>query len=97
FPVALNGQIHPVDSARAVDWYHTIQAELKDNLLAGIQPKASETRGGAYKASNVTDDNWDSYWATSDGMTSGSLTFPLPTGTSLNRVMIQEYIPLGQR
>ena len=96
-PVALNGQIHPVDSARAVDWYHTIQAELKDNLLAGIQPKASETRGGAYKASNVTDDNWDSYWATSDGMTSGSLTFPLPTGTSLNRVMIQEYIPLGQR
>ena len=70
---------------------------MKDNLLAGIQPKASETRGGAYKASNVTDDNWDSYWATSDGMTSGSLTFPLPTGTSLNRVMIQEYIPLGQR
>lgn len=70
---------------------------MKDNPLAGIQPKASETRGGAYKASNVTDDNWDSYWATSDGMTSGSLTFPLPTGTSLNRVMIQEYIPLGQR
>ena len=97
FPVALNGQIHPADSARAVDWYHTIQAELKDNLLAGIQPKASETRGGVYKASNVTDDNWDSYWATSDGMTSGSLTFPLPIGTSLNRVMIQEYIPLGQR
>ena len=90
FPVALSGQIHPVDSARAVDWYHTIQAELKDNLLAGIKPKASETRGGAYKASNVTDDSWDSYWATSDGVTSGSLTFPLPTGTSLNRVLIQE-------
>ena len=65
--------------------------------MAGIKPKASETRGGAYKASNVTDDSWDSYWATSDGVTSGSLTFPLPTGTSLNRVLIQEYIPLGQR
>ena len=97
FPVALSGQIHPVDSARAVDWYHTITADLKDNLLKDIKPKASETRGGTYKAANVTDGNWDSYWATSDGVTTGTLTFPLPAGTSLNRVLIQEYIPLGQR
>lgn len=97
FPVALSGQIHPVDSARAVDWYHTITADLKDNLLKDIKPKASETRGGTYKAGNVTDGNWDSYWATSDGVTTGTLTFPLPAGTSLNRVLIQEYIPLGQR
>ena len=97
FPVALSGQILPTDSARAVEWYHTIQAELKDNLLAGVKPKASDTRGSNYKAVNVTDDSWDSYWATSDGVTTGTLTFPLPAGTQLNRVMIQEYIPLGQR
>ncbi len=97
FPVALSGQIHPTDSARAVEWYHTIQAELKDNLLAGVKPKASDTRGSNYKAVNVTDDSWDSYWATPDGVTTGTLTFPLPAGTQLNRVMIQEYIPLGQR
>ena len=97
FPVALSGQIHPTDSARAVEWYHTIQAELKDNLLAGVKPKASDTRGSNYKAVNVTDDSWDNYWATPDGVTTGTLTFPLPAGTQLNRVMIQEYIPLGQR
>lgn len=97
FPVALSGQIHPTDSAHAVDWYKTITAELQHNLLQGIQPKASDTRGGSYKAANVTDGNWDTYWATPDGATSGSLTFPLPAGTSLNRVLIQEYIPLGQR
>lgn len=97
FPVALSGQIHPTDSARAVEWYHTIQAELKDNLLAGVKPKASDTRGSNYKAVNVTDDSWDSYWATPDGVPTGTLTFPLPAGTQLNRVMIQEYIPLGQR
>lgn len=97
FPVALSGQIHPTDSARAVEWYHTIQAELKDNLLAGVKPKASDTRGSNYKVVNVTDDSWDSYWATPDGVTTGTLTFPLPAGTQLNRVMIQEYIPLGQR
>ena len=97
FPVALTGQIHPLDSARAIDWYHTTQAELQKNLLAGIKPKASESRGRTYKPANVTDGNWDSYWATSDGVTTGSLTFPLSAGTSLNRVLIQEYIPLGQR
>ena len=97
FPVALTGQIHPVDSANAVDFYHTIQAELKTNLLTGIKPEASETRGRGFGADNVTDGDWDSYWATTDGTTTGSLTFALPKGTSLNRVMIQEYIPLGQR
>ena len=30
-------------------------------------------------------------------MTTGALIFPLPAGTSLNRLLIQEYIPLGQR
>lgn len=97
FPIALTGQVHPVDSARAVDFYHTIREELKTNLLAGITPEASTTRGRGFEAARVTDGNWDSYWATPDGTTTGSLTFPLPKGTSLNRVMIQEYIPLGQR
>lgn len=97
FPVGLTGQIYPMDSARAVDWHKTIAAELADNLLQGVRPKASDTRGNAYKAACVTDGDWDTYWATPDGVTTGSLTFPLPAGTLLNRVMIQEYIPLGQR
>ena len=97
FPVALNGQIHPTDSVRAVEWYHTIQAELKTNLLKDIEPQASVCRGRGYEADHVTDGDWESYWATPDSVTTGSLTFALPAGTSLNRVMLQEYIPLGQR
>lgn len=97
FPVALSGQIHAVDSARAVDWYYTITTELKENLLGSSKTKASNTRGGAYKAANISDGNWDTYWSTSDDVTAGSLTFQLPANTSLNRVLIQEYIPLGQR
>lgn len=97
FPIALTGQIAETDSARAVDFYHTIREELKTNLLAGIMPQASSVRGKGYGAACVTDGNWDSYWATPDGVTAGTLTFELPKGTSLNRVMVQEYIPLGQR
>ena len=97
FPVALDGLIHPSDSANAVNWHHTIKDEFKDNILKGIKPSASTTRGRGFAAKYVTDGDWDSYWATPDGETKGTLTFPLPEGTSLNRVMIQEYIPLGQR
>ena len=97
FPIALTGQIHPTDSANAIDFYKTIQAELKTNLLAGADVEATDSRGRGFGADNVTDGKWDTYWATSDGVSTGSLTFKLPAGTSLNRVMIQEYIPLGQR
>ena len=97
FPISLDGLIHSIDSTNVIEWHRTIQAELKNNLLTDIKPKASESRGRGYTADNVTDGNWDSYWATSDDTTTGSLTFNLPEGTSLNRIMIQEYIPLGQR
>lgn len=97
FPVALNGQIHPIDSANAVDFYRTIQDDFKTNLLAGIQPEATNIRGRGFDTENITDDNWNTYWATEDSISTASLTFRLPKGTCLNRLMIQEYIPLGQR
>jgi len=45
----------------------------------------------------VTDGNYDSFWATENGVTSASLTFKLEQEESVNRILIQEYIPLGQR
>lgn len=97
FPVALNGKIHPVDSARAIEWYQTIQNELKDNVLKQAKAKASDVRGGKYAAFKAVDGNWDTYWATPDSVTCASLTLSLGKPTAVNRLMIQEYIPLGQR
>lgn len=97
FPVALNGKISPQDSIRAVEWYQTLQNDFKENLLKSAHAEASNTRGRQYSASQANDSSWDTYWATDDGVTQASLTFTLTHPTEVNRLLIQEYIPLGQR
>lgn len=97
FPVDRRGLIHPVDSANAVRFHEMIQQQLKTNLVAGMTPKVSNERGGDFVASALTDDNFDTYWATEDGVTTADIEFSFNTSTRMNRMMLQEYIPLGQR
>lgn len=97
FPVDRRGLIHPVDSANAVRFHEMIQQQLKTNLVAGMTPKVSNERGGDFVASALTDDNFDTYWATEDGVTTADIEFSFDMPTRMNRMMLQEYIPLGQR
>ena len=97
FPVDRNGLINPVDSANAVNFHKLIQRELGNNLVAGMKPKVSNERGGQFAAQALTDGSWDTYWATSDGVTSADITFTFKKAQKMNRIMLQEYIPLGQR
>ncbi|MBR0433976.1 MAG: alpha-L-fucosidase [Bacteroidaceae bacterium] len=98
FPVDRDGLIHPSDSASAVDFRKRIEAELKTDLFAkGVSIKASDTRDKAFPAKALTDGNYDTYWATHDGVTSATLTFTFKRQQRVNRLSLQEYIPLGQR
>lgn len=97
FPVDKTGRINPIDSTRAVMWHQKILSEMNDNLFSGIVPQAENTRGSKWSPGKVSDCKYDTYWATEDGVTSSSLTFNLKKPTLLNRILIQEYIPLGQR
>ena len=97
FPVDRNGLIHPPDSLNAVSFHQRVQKELADNLLSSAKVSASDERGGQFKVRAVTDGKYDTYWATNDGVTTADLTFTFSQPTKMNRVMIQEYIPLGQR
>lgn len=97
FPVDRRGLIHPVDSANAVRFHEMIQQQLKTNLVAGMTPKVLNERGGDFVALALTDDNFDTYWATEDGVTTADIEFSFDTPTRMNRMMLQEYIPLGQR
>ena len=97
FPVDREGLVHPVDSTHAVAFHEAIQKQLADNLLKGIVPEVSAERGGDFTASAMTDDSYDTYWATPDGVVAADAVFDMKKPTKVNRMMLQEYIPLGQR
>lgn len=97
FPVDRTGKINAIDSTNAVQWHQCIKREFANNILAGVVPKASAIRGGKFGEKNITDNNYDTYWATPDKVNTASLTFNLKKEQPVNCVLIQEYIPLGQR
>lgn len=97
FPVDRNGLVHPIDSANAVNFRKNIEKQLAHNLLKGIVPAVSDERGGKYTAKAMTDGDYDTYWAAHDSVLSASVEFTLDKPTKINRMMLQEYIPLGQR
>lgn len=97
FPVSLDGTIHAVDSMRAVEFYNTITKEMGHNLLADAKVCADDERGRRYSASKVTDDDPESFWATHDDYPYGMLSFTMREPVTMSRVMIQEYVRLGQR
>lgn len=97
FPVALDGKIHPIDSARAIEFYDAISNELSNNLLADAKVKADNERGRRFSATKVNDGNPDTYWATDDDYPYGTISFSMDKPVIISRVMIQEYVQLGQR
>ena len=97
FPVDRDGRVNAIDSANAVAFRHIIEDDLKTNLLSKAVVTASNERGKKFSAQKLTDGKWDTYWATPDGMNSGTVTFTLSKPTRMNRILLQEYIPLGQR
>lgn len=96
-PPTKEGLIYKTDSINLIRAFEKIRAELKTDLLRGAKVKASSTRGKAFQAMNTQSADYDQYWATKDGQTSGTLTYTFKRPTRLNRLMLQEYIPLGQR
>ena len=96
-PVDKEGRIHPADSTAIVGFHELITSELSDNLLCHARIKASSTRGRTFSVKALTDNDFHTYWATPDGITDGTLLITFRHPTLLNRLRLQEYIPLGQR
>ena len=96
-PPDTRGRIDPVDSARLLEFKSALDEIFKVNLADGAKASATDSWGRGFGAKNILDGNYDSYWADRKDAGISTITFNLKGEKTFNRVLLQEYIPLGQR
>lgn len=98
FPVDKRGLIHENDIAQLKKLTAKIKEDFATNLVDGrVSVSASADRGSAFGGKKTIDGKKDTYWATPDDQRDGSITLEFKDEISFNRLLVQEYIPLGQR
>jgi alpha-L-fucosidase len=96
-PPDQRGLFHERDIKSLYGFRNLLQRELGRNRALNASASASNVRGNAFAASNVTDNNNDTYWATNDEVTAGFLEINLGKVQTVKYILLQEYIQLGQR
>ena len=98
-PVDVRGLVHENDERQLMRLRKQIDADFSKELASSSEVSASNVRGNSatYGVQNTIDGNSDTYWTTDDDVTTAAVTVKFPQPTEINRVVLQEYIPLGQR
>jgi len=98
-PPDRRGLFHENDVKSLKGFRELLNKEFKTNLAAGKKVTTTSTRGNVkdFAASNLTDGNRETYWATDDKTLSASLEINLGKVQTVKYIVIQEYIKLGQR
>ena len=96
-PPDTRGRIDPVDSARLLEFKAALDEIFKVNLADGAKVSATDSWGRGFGARNILDGDYDSYWGARRDSDVSTLTFNLKGEKTFNRILIQEFIPLGQR
>lgn len=100
-PVDSRGLVAPEELASLKDWGERQRAMFKLDLAPMARVTASSTRGTpgnkSFTAVAVADGNPNTYWATDDAVTSGTLEFLFPNPIAPRVIRIEEAIQLGQR
>ncbi|MCU0390598.1 MAG: alpha-L-fucosidase [Thermoflexibacter sp.] len=98
-PVDRRGLVHENDSIALIKLRQYLDESFQTNLAQNSPVEASSYRGESeqFAGKNLTDSKKDTYWATDDEQTTGSLIVDLQKEASINTIVLQEYIALGQR
>jgi alpha-L-fucosidase len=96
-PPDRRGLLHEKDVESLLAFRKLREMEFETELAGGKKVISSDCRGKGFLSSNITDGNPDTYWATEDSETTGEFVIDLGAPAEVNRILIQEYIRLGQR
>ena len=98
-PVDGRGLVHEMDVKQLMALQQQLDKDFAIDLAQGEKVIASDERGNSskFEAENVNDGNSETYWATNDNVTKAIITIEFEQPTEVNRILLQEYIRLGQR
>jgi alpha-L-fucosidase len=96
-PPDRRGLIHENDVARLLEFRKERDRLYAKDLALGKPARAIPVRGNGFEALMVTDGKAKTYWATPDHKRTGEVTIDLGGPKDIDRVLIEEHIPLGQR
>jgi len=98
-PPDRRGLVNEKDVASLKGFREMLDTEFSTNLAFNKEVNTDSWRGESdqFAAKNITDGNKDTYWATDDEVTIGSIEIDLGATKMVKYVLIQEYIQLGQR
>jgi len=96
-PVNNEGLVSEVDSLHLMQFKALREKNFKDNLLAKAKVKGSSDMAKDYGGDKATDNDYDTFWAPKSTDNQPSLTLSMPKARRVNTLLLQEYIPMGQR
>lgn len=98
-PPDRRGLIHENDVESLKGFRELLDKTFANNLVADAKVSTSNTRGKAnrFAATNLINQDKNSYWATDDGVTSATIDIDFNEPKLISYILMQEYIKLGQR
>ncbi|HEY3333551.1 MAG TPA: discoidin domain-containing protein [Capsulimonadaceae bacterium] len=96
-PPDRRGQFNDTDVRRLAEFRQALSEIFARDLASGKVVSATNTRGSRFSPANLTGSDYDRYWACDDSTRQVSFTVDLGAPTVFNNIVLQEYIPLGQR
>ena len=98
-PPDRRGLIHENDVQRLKEFRQVLDATFKQNLAEKAKVTASAVRGDNkdFGPEKIMDGKKDTYWTTNDWTDTATLEFDLGQPQKFNRIMLKEFIKVGQR
>jgi alpha-L-fucosidase len=95
-PPDRRGLIHENDVKALMDFKSLVEDEFEHELARNKNVKVSDIWSSYYNGMMITDGDPDTFWTPPSDTFKGSIEIDLVDKVEINRILLQEFIPLGQ-